>query len=130
MKKAGKKSTAKDIAILLAVWIPILFLIIGGMIWSDGGFEGMFMQELFPAIGMGLIFGFAAMLLLCPFMKNMFILLTGGLTIGLIVGVSKFLQSDTVYLTAIFAITAIFLVYGIIKLILIWLAPLFDKNKD
>ena len=52
-----KKSLIKDIAIVLCVWIPLLFIIVGGIIWIDGGFYGTLMEQLFPAI----FFGFSVL---------------------------------------------------------------------
>lgn len=62
------KSLAKDIGILLLVWVPLLFIIIGGLIWKNDGFDGTIMEELFPALFFGFIAGFAT---LC-FVSNIF----------------------------------------------------------
>ena len=59
-----KKSLIKDIAILLCVWVPLLFVIIGGIIWIDGGFYGTLMEQLFPAIFFGFIAAYFVLLIL------------------------------------------------------------------
>ena len=59
-----KKSLIKDIAILLCVWVPLLFVIIGGIIWIDGGFYGTLMEQLFPAIFFGFIAAYCVLLIL------------------------------------------------------------------
>ncbi len=55
------KSLAKDIGSLLLVWVPLLFIIIGGLIWKNDGFDGTIMEELFPALFFGFIAGFATL---------------------------------------------------------------------
>ena len=62
-QKNKNKSRLKDFAMVLAIWGPLLFVIIGGMIWRDGGFDGTIMEVLFPALFFGLITGFAALIL-------------------------------------------------------------------
>lgn len=59
-----KKSLIKDIAIVLCVWIPLLFIIVGGIIWIDGGFYGTLMEQLFPAIFFGFIAAYCVLLIL------------------------------------------------------------------
>ena len=54
-KKDKNKSIIKDIAMLLSIWVPLLFVIIGGMIWMSDGFDGTIMEQLFPAIFCGFI---------------------------------------------------------------------------
>lgn len=62
------KSLAKDIGMLLLVWVPLLFIIIGGLIWKNDGFDGTIMEELFPALFLGFIAGFATLI----FVSNIF----------------------------------------------------------
>jgi hypothetical protein len=62
------KSLAKDIGILLFVWVPLLFIIIGGLIWKNDGFDGTIMEKLFPALFFGFIAGFATLI----FVSNVF----------------------------------------------------------
>ena len=62
------KSLAKDIGILLFVWVPLLFIIIGGLIWKNDGFDGTIMENLFPALFFGFIAGFATLI----FVSNVF----------------------------------------------------------
>lgn len=59
---------AKDIGILLSVLVPLLFIFIGGSIWSNGGFNGTLMEELFPA----LFFGFATAFVTFIIVGNLF----------------------------------------------------------
>jgi hypothetical protein len=54
----NNKHLAKDIGILLLVWVPLLFIMIGGFIWLDGGFDGTIMENLFPALFFGFVTAF------------------------------------------------------------------------
>ena len=66
-KNDNTKSLAKDIGILLVIFVPLLFIIIGGSIWRNGGFDGTIMEELFPV----LFFGFIAVFLLILIASNL-----------------------------------------------------------
>ena len=59
----NNQSLAKDIGILLLVWIPLLFCIIGGLIWLGGGFDGTIMEELFLALFWGFIMAFVTFII-------------------------------------------------------------------
>lgn len=66
----SKKSLAKDIAILSLVWIPLLFMVIGGSIYKSGGFDGTIMEKLFPAIFWALIASFGFIIIVSNLFKN------------------------------------------------------------
>ena len=59
----NNKHLAKDIGILLLVWIPLLFIFIGGAIWCNGGFNGTIMEDLFPALFLGLVTAFITIII-------------------------------------------------------------------
>ena len=67
-KKNKNKSLLKDIGILLCVWGPLLFIIIGGIMWRNDRFDGTLMEVLFPALFLGFISGFATLI----FISNIF----------------------------------------------------------
>ena len=54
----NNKSLIKDIGILLSIWVPLLFFLIGGLIWLDGGFDDTIMEELLPALLFGFVTAF------------------------------------------------------------------------
>lgn len=58
----NNKHLAKDIGILLLVWGPLLFIMIGGFIWLDGGFGGTIMESLFPALVLGFVTAFTTII--------------------------------------------------------------------
>ena len=57
-------SLAKDIAIAMTVWGPLLFIIIGYFAWDSGKFDGTIMERLFPALSFGFIAAFAVYIIL------------------------------------------------------------------
>lgn len=67
-KKKENKSLAKDIGITLSVWIPLLFIIVGGIMWRKDSFDGTIMEQLYPALFLGFISGFATLI----FVSNIF----------------------------------------------------------
>ena len=67
--KNKNKSLAKDIAIATSIWGPLLFIIIGGMIWKDGGFDGTIMEQLFPALFFAFLAAFAVVIILSNIFK-------------------------------------------------------------
>lgn len=69
-KKKDNKSLLIDIAILLSVWGPLLFIIIGGINYINGGFDGTLMEELFPAIFLGFFAGFITLIIISNILKN------------------------------------------------------------
>ena len=64
-KNDNSKSLAKDIGKLLLLGVPLLFILIGGMIHSDGGFDGTIMEELYPALFFGFFVAFVVVAILC-----------------------------------------------------------------
>lgn len=69
-KKKNNKSLLNDIAILLSIWGPLLFIIIGGINYLNDGFDGTIMEELFPAIFFGFIAGYLTLLIISNILKN------------------------------------------------------------
>jgi len=68
--KEKQKSTGKDIAILLSVWGPLLFMLIGGVTYLNDGFDGTFMERLFPAIFLGFVCAFVSIIIVSNLFKN------------------------------------------------------------
>ncbi|MBQ4572102.1 MAG: hypothetical protein IJA80_02340 [Clostridia bacterium] len=64
------KSLLKDIAILSCVWGPLLFIIIGGIAWRSGSFDGTIMEQLFPAVFFGFVAAFGVVIVLSNVFKN------------------------------------------------------------
>ena len=69
-KKNKSKSLLKDIGILLSVWGPLLFIIIGGLKWRNGDFDGTIMEMLFPAIFFGFIGAYGTLLVVSNIFKQ------------------------------------------------------------
>ena len=65
-----KKSLLKDIAIVSTIWGPLLFIIIGGIAWRNGSFDGTIMERLFPALFFGFLAAFAVVIILSNLFKN------------------------------------------------------------
>ena len=65
-----KKSLLKDIAIVSTIWGPLLFIIIGGIAWRNGSFDGTIMERLFPAMFFGFLAAFAVVIILSNLFKN------------------------------------------------------------
>ena len=63
-KNENNKSLAKDVGQLLLFGVPFLFIVIGGLIYSDGGFDGTIMEELYPALFFGFIVAFVVIAIL------------------------------------------------------------------
>ena len=55
-KDNKKRSKLNDKIRVLLVAVPLFFYLIAGLIWIDGGFQGTFMQKLFPALLFGAIY--------------------------------------------------------------------------
>ena len=66
----NNKSLVKDIAILLLVWIPLLFIIIGGSMWLNGKFDGTIMEQLFPALFFGILTTFFVIIITSNLFPN------------------------------------------------------------
>lgn len=69
--KGNKKSIVKDISILLSIWVPLLYIIICGMIWTDNGFDGTFMDQFFPASFLSLVAGYLVLLIMSNIFKDL-----------------------------------------------------------
>ncbi len=63
-KDDKKKSRLKDIAIVSTIWGPLLFIIIGGIAWINGSFDGTIMEQLFPAMFFGFLVTFVVVVIL------------------------------------------------------------------
>ncbi len=59
----------KDIIAILSLFGPILFIIIGGTIWGNDGFEGTFMDKLFPALFFGFLAAFIVVIIVVQFFE-------------------------------------------------------------
>jgi hypothetical protein len=66
----NNKSLAKDIGILLSIWLPLLFIFIGGSIWLNGGFNGTIMEELFPALFLGFVSAFITIIIVSNLFRD------------------------------------------------------------
>ena len=90
------KSIAKDIGILLSIFGPLLFVLIGGSMWLSGSFVGTLMEELFPALFLGLVTAYAAIITAGNlFPEHPIIRWISGITLGATVAVLNVCQADT-----------------------------------
>lgn len=113
--KNKKNSVVKDIAILLSIWGPLLFLVIGGIIWKNDGFEGTIMKSLFPVLFFSILAAYVTFIILsnifketvliwyvgaiiifivslvCYHLKHTYILIIGGVILGSILCVILFI---------------------------------------
>ncbi len=64
------KKKLKEFSIVLAVWVPLLFIIIGGIAWKNDRFDGTIMEELFPALFFGIIGAGLTILLLSNIFRH------------------------------------------------------------
>lgn len=114
-----KKSLIKDIAIVSCIWGPLLFIIIGGIAWRNGSFDGTLMEQLFPAMFFGFLAAFAVVIIL----SNLFHDLT---TLWWVSAIVIFIATVVCYmleLTSILTVGAIVLGGGLCLLALIrWIA--------
>ena len=115
------KSIIKDIAILLSIWGPLLFIIVGGLIWKNDGFDGTVMEQLFPALFFGFLAAFAVVIILSNLFKNSTMLWRVGAIIIFVATVVCYMLE----LTSILTVGAIVLCIGLCLLVLIkWIAGL------
>ena len=115
------KSIIKDIAILLSIWGPLLFIIVGGLIWKNDGFDGTIMEQLFPALFLGFLAAFATVIILSNLFKNSTMLWIVGAIIIFVATVVCYMLE----LTSILTVGAIILCIGLCLLALIkWIAGL------
>lgn len=66
----NNKHLAKDIGILLSIWVPLLVIFIGGPIWLNGGFNGTIMEELFPALFLGFVAAFTSVIIVSNLFRD------------------------------------------------------------
>ena len=70
MSNKSKGNTfLKDITILLSIWGPLLFIIVGGILWKNDTFDGTVMEQLFPAMFFGFIAAFCVVIILSKIFK-------------------------------------------------------------
>ena len=94
------KSLGKDIGKLLLIWIPLLFVIVGGAIWKNDGFVGTVMQELFPALFFGLFAMFIVIVIASNLLPNHPKVWWGvGLSVGTIMVITRMSRADGVFTT-------------------------------
>lgn len=113
--KKNEKSATKDVMILLSVWGPLLFILIGGSIYLNDGFNGTFMEKLFPALFWGLIAAFISLIIISNLLKKSELL-------WIITGIIVFIGTLIVYmmdLTNFFVIELIIITCSICLLSLI-----------
>ncbi len=109
------KPLAKDICVGLSVLSPLLFVIIGGSIWQDGGFDGTIMEQLFPALCCGLYAAFCMVIILSNLFKHSSI-------VWIIGAVSIFVPTVVVYMlnfTNVLYIGAVILTISVLLTVLI-----------
>ena len=109
------KSLLKDIAIVSTIWGPLLFIIIGGIAWKNGSFNGTIMDQLFPAMFFGFLAAFAVVIILSNLFKS-------STTLWIISAIVVFIATVLSYmigLTTILIIGAIVLGGGLCLLALI-----------
>lgn len=111
-----KKSLIKDIAILLSIWGPILFIIIGGIMWRDDKFDGTIMEQLFPAMFFGFICAFSVVCTLSNLFKNSSALWwIGGIITFIAIVALYMLEFTTVFIIALCVIFGGLMLLGLIK---------------
>lgn len=115
------KSIIKDIAILISILGPLLFIIVGGIIWTDDGFDGTIMEQLFPAFFGGFLAAFGIVLILSNIFKN-------SITVWIIGAIIAFIATVVcclLELTSVLTIGAIILAATICVMIVIkWISSL------
>ena len=65
-----RNSLLKDIAIVSTIWVPLLFIIVGGAMWTSDKFDGTIMEQLYPAIFFGFIIAGGVVIILSNFFRN------------------------------------------------------------
>lgn len=120
-----------DILYTSVILGPIIFIIVGGCIYSDGGFNGTVMEKAYPLMFDFFIFAFAGMLIACGLFKNhpkimgiaMWIF---AIILGTTVVVLKINNFSNAYITMFGILAAVGLVYGLIRFIGLLV---YTKNK-
>ena len=69
-KKNKSKTLAKEIALVVLLWGSILFIVIGGIMWTSDRFDGTIMEFLFPALFCGFISAFSILVFLSNIFKD------------------------------------------------------------
>lgn len=114
-----KKSLIKDIAIVSCIWGPLLFIIIGGIAWRKGSFDGTLMEQLFPAMFCGFLAAFVIVIILSNFFRDLTILWWVSAVVIFVATVVCYMLK----LTSILTVGAIILGIGLCLLVLIrWIA--------
>lgn len=119
MNNNKNKSLLKDIVIVVAVLLPLLFIFIGGSMWSGGKFTGTILEELFPA----LFFGFAAGYVVLILVSNIFKYKT---YLWFILSIISFIVTVICYMTGTYKVL---FVGFIILTICILIECLFFRNR-
>ena len=92
----NNKSLAKDIGILLSVWGPLLFILIGGFIWLDGGFDGTIMEKVLPAFTLGFAAAFVTVLIVGKLFRDYPIIMwISGIVLGIVTFILSMCEADT-----------------------------------
>lgn len=114
--KDNKKSLIKDIAILLSVWGPLLFIIIGGIMWRNDKFDGTIMEQLFPAMFFGFIAAFCVIIVLSNLFKHSSTLWwIGGIITFIAMVVLYMLEITSVFTAALIVIFGVTLLLALVK---------------
>ena len=111
-----KKSLRKDIAIVSCIWGPLLFIIIGGIMWRNDKFDGTIMEQLFPAMFFGFICAFAVIIILSNLFKYSSALWwIGGIITFIAMVVLYMLEITSVFTTALITIVGAILLLSLVK---------------
>lgn len=111
-----KKSLIKDIAIVSCIWGPLLFIIIGGIMWRNDKFDGTIMEQLFPAMFLGFICAFAVIIILSNLFKYSSMLWwIGGIITFIAMVVLYMLEITSVFTTALIVIFGVILLLALVK---------------
>ncbi len=119
------KNLAKDIGILIAFLGPILFIIIGAMIWLSDGFDGTAMEKIYPAIFFGFIAGIASLLSFGLIFRNTRIV---AIIVAIIVFIATFITCFFDLRSEMFGILAIVVGLTMLTILITWIAGGFKKK--
>lgn len=115
-KKDKGKSIIKDITILLSIWGPLLFIIIGGIIWINDGLDGTIMERLFPAMFWGFICAFFVIIILSKLLKYSPIFWwLGGMITFIAMVVLYMLEITSIFIIALVVIFCAIIIIALIK---------------
>lgn len=111
-----KESSLKSIAILVSIWGPLLFIIIGGSMWRNDKFDGTIMEQLFPAMFFGFICAFCVIIILSNLFKYSSTLWwIGGIITFIAMVVLYMLEITSVFTTALIVIFGVILLLALVK---------------